>query len=77
MVDIIFIEDVLIFPVIAGIVDEKVKQMLRLANQEKKPVVGAHNGIGIVANPGDHEQEILDRWEEINKRGITTYPYPR
>lgn len=66
------LEGLIVFPVRGGVIDERVIQIVKIANDFGKPVATTFNEIGLIANPGDEPAEILAYWEkrdrEQNKR---------
>ena len=63
-------EGLIIFPIMGGVIDERVVQILKIANKFKKPVATTLNKIGIIANPGDDPDAILATWEKIDKKNL-------
>lgn len=63
LVDVVKIDDLLVIPIAPGIIDQKIKDMLRLAQQHQMPVATTHNSVGVIVNPNDEADEIVKRWK--------------
>ena len=58
----------LYLPIYGGLIDDRVKEIVEIANEKKVAVFTVFNDIGIVANPGDKMEELISRWEVTERR---------
>ncbi|MDO8529823.1 MAG: hypothetical protein Q7S10_00205 [bacterium] len=63
-VRILITEGLIVFPIMGGLIEERISQIVKIAADFMKPVATTFNNVGIVANPGDDAEEILTLWRK-------------